>query len=53
MEKKSFKKQKRKKLPKILIVGGAGYIGSILCKKLLKEITQSKLLIKFCTIKMF
>ena len=37
MEKKSFKKQKRKKLPKILIVGGAGYIGSILCKKLLKR----------------
>ena len=36
MENKNFKKLK-KKLPKVLIVGGAGYIGSILCNKLLKK----------------
>ncbi len=37
MENKSLKKQKKKKLPKVLIIGGAGYIGSVLCKKLLKK----------------
>ena len=37
MENKNYNKSKEKKLPKILIVGGAGYIGSILCKKLLKK----------------
>lgn len=37
MENKNYNKSKKKKLPKILIVGGAGYIGSVLCKKLLKK----------------
>ncbi len=37
MENKNLKQKKNKKLPKILIVGGAGYIGSVLCKKLLKK----------------
>lgn len=36
MENKNLKKLK-KKFPKVLIVGGAGYIGSILCNKLLKK----------------
>lgn len=37
MENKNLSQKKKKKLPKVLIVGGAGYIGSILCKKLLKK----------------
>lgn len=37
MENKNLKQKKKKKLPKVLIVGGAGYIGSVLCKKLLKK----------------
>jgi nucleoside-diphosphate-sugar epimerase len=36
MENKNLKK-KKKNFPKVLIVGGAGYIGSILCNKLLKK----------------
>ena len=37
MQNKNLKQQKKRKLPKVLIVGGAGYIGSVLCKKLLKK----------------
>ncbi len=37
MENKNSRQKKKKKLPKVLIVGGAGYIGSVLCKKLLKK----------------
>lgn len=37
MENKNLRQKKKKKLPKVLIVGGAGYIGSVLCKKLLKK----------------
>lgn len=37
IENKNNIKKKTKKLPKVLLVGGAGYIGSTLCKKLLKK----------------
>ena len=46
MEKKNLIKKKKKKLPKILIVGGAGYIGSVLCKKLLKKNYKVKIVDK-------
>lgn len=37
IENKNIEKIKTRKLPRILIVGGAGYIGSVLCKKLLAK----------------
>jgi nucleoside-diphosphate-sugar epimerase len=37
LEKKSFKEHKKNKLPKILIVGGAGFIGTALALKLLEK----------------
>lgn len=37
LENKSLKNYNNKKLPKILIVGGAGFIGTVLASKLLKK----------------
>ena len=37
LENKSLQKHKKKKLPKILIVGGAGFIGTVLTSKLLEK----------------
>ncbi len=46
MENKILKNKKKKKLPKILIVGGVGYIGSILCNKLLRKGYEVKIVDK-------
>ena len=37
LENKKSKKVKKKKLPKVLIVGGAGFIGTVLASKLLEK----------------